>query len=112
MITPICLAWLQNNVSGHWKRSFAVSAQVTIGNFAGIIGAIVFIKAEAPTYRTGYSVALGMMWVGALCAATMAGLMWRENRKRERGERVDRLALPEHDTKNMGDWHPSFMFTL
>lgn len=112
MITPICLAWLQNNVSGHWKRSFAASSQVTIGNFAGIIGAFVFIKSEAPTYKTGYSVALGMMWFGALCTATMAGLMWRENGKRSRGERDDRLTLPEEDRKNMGDWHPSFRFTL
>ncbi|KAG7284784.1 hypothetical protein NEMBOFW57_009396 [Staphylotrichum longicolle] len=112
MITPMCLAWLQNNVSGHWKRSFAASAQVTIGNIAGIIGAFIFIKSEAPTYKTGYGVALGMMWFGALCAATMAGLMWRENRKRDRGERDDRLALPEEDVKNMGDWHPSYRFTL
>lgn len=112
MITPMCLAWLQNNVSGHWKRSFAASTQVTIGNFAGIIGAFIFIKSEAPTYKTGYGVALGMMWFGALCAATMAGLMWRENRKRNRGEREERLALPDEDRKNMGDWHPSFRFTL
>ncbi len=112
MITPMCLAWLSNNVSGHWKRSFSASAQVTIGNVAGIIGAFIFIKKESPTYTTGYGVALGMMWFGALCCATTAGLMWRENRKRDRGERDDRLALPEEDTKNMGDWHPSFRFTL
>lgn len=112
MITPMCLAWLQNNVSGHWKRSFGASSQVTIGNFAGIIGAFIFIKSEAPTYKTGYGVALGMMWFGALCTATMAGLMWRENGKRERGERDARLELPEEDRKNMGDWHPSFRFTL
>ena len=113
MITPMCLAWLQNNMSGHWKRSFAASTQVTIGNFAGIMGAFIFIKAEAPTYKTGYSVALGMMWFGALCATTMAGLMWRENRKRERGDRDERLLnFPEEEKRNMGDWHPSFRFTL
>jgi hypothetical protein len=112
MITPMCLGWLQNNISGHWKRSFGAGAQVMIGNIAGIIGAFIFIKKESPTYKTGYSVALGMMWFGALCAMTLAGLMWRENRKRERGERNDRLSLPDEDRKNMGDWHPSFRFTL
>ncbi|KAK4149865.1 high-affinity nicotinic acid transporter [Chaetomidium leptoderma] len=112
MITPMCLAWLQNNVSGHWKRSFGASAQVMIGNLAGIIGAFIFIKSEAPTYKTGYGVAVGMMWFGVLCATAMAGLMWRENGKRERGERDDRLALPEGDSTNMGDWHPSYRFTL
>lgn len=112
LVTPMCLGWLQNNVAGHWKRSFAASAQVTIGNIAGIIGAFIFIKNEAPLYKTGYGVALAFMWLGALCAAAMAGLMWRENRKRDRGERNDRLALPEKDRTNMGDWHPSFRFTL
>jgi MFS family permease len=112
MITPMCLGWLQNNLSGHWKRSFGASSQVMIGNLAGIIGAFIFIKTEAPTYKTGYSVAVAMMWLGALCATAMAGLMWRENRKRERGERDDRLALPEEDRKNMGDWHPVFRFAL
>lgn len=112
MITPMCLAWLQNNLSGHWKRSFGASAQVMIGNIAGIIGAFIFIKREAPTYKTGYGVALGMMWLGVLCATAMAALMWRENRKRDRGERNNRLARAKEDTANMGDWHPSFRFTL
>lgn len=112
MITPMCLAWLQNNLSGHWKRSVGASAQVMIGNVAGIIGAFIFVKAEASTYKTGYGVALAMMWFGALCAAAMAALMWRENRKRDRGERDGRLALPDGDRTNMGDWHPSFRFTL
>ncbi|KAL2201211.1 major facilitator superfamily domain-containing protein [Corynascus similis CBS 632.67] len=112
MITPMCLAWLQNNLSGHWKRSFGASAQVMIGNLAGIIGAFIFIKEEAPLYKTGYGVAVGMMWFGVICATTMAGLMWRENRKRERGERDNRLTLPDEDKNNMGDWHPSFRFTL
>ncbi|KAK0620765.1 major facilitator superfamily domain-containing protein [Immersiella caudata] len=112
MITPMCLAWLQNNLSGHWKRSIGASAQVSIGNFAGIMGAFIFIRSEAPGYKTGYSVAVAMMWFGALCAATMAGLMWRENRKRDRGERDERLSANEEDRKNMGDWHPSYRFTL
>lgn len=112
MITPMCLAWLQNNLSGHVKRSIGAAAQVTIGNFAGIMGAFIFIKTEAPTYKTGYGVAVGMMWFGALCATVLAGLMWRENKKRERGERDDRLNIAEEDKKNMGDWHPSFRFTL
>ena len=113
MITPMCLAWLQNNVPGFWKRAFAASAQVTIGNFAGIMGAFIFIRAEAPGYKTGYGVALGMMWFGVLCAGTMAALMWRENWKRERGERERRVEMVRgEDRGNMGDWHPSFRFTL
>ncbi|KAI6782504.1 putative transporter-like protein [Emericellopsis cladophorae] len=112
MVTPMCLGWVQNNMSGHWKRSFASSTQVTIGNIAGIIGGNIFLKSEAPIWTTGYSVALAFMWVGFACAASMAGLMWRENKKRERGERDERLVLPQEDLINQGDSHPSFRFTL
>lgn len=112
MITPMALVWLQNNVSGHWKRSFAASTQVMLGNVAGIIGSSIFIQTEAPTFKTGHSVALALMWVGVLAATLMFGLMWRENKKRDAGERDDRLALPEEVKNNLGDWHPSFRFTL
>jgi MFS family permease len=112
MITPMCLAWLQNNLSGHWKRSFGASMQVTIGNIAGIIGANIFLKSETPTYKTGYATSLGFMWLGGGCAIVMALLMMRENKKRDRGERDDRLNLPDDEKNNLGDYHPSFRFTL
>ena len=113
MVTPMCLAWMQNNLSGHWKRSFGASTQVTIGNIAGIIGSNIFLKSEAKKgYPTGYGTALGFMWLGAICAIIMATLMFFENKKRAAGKRDDRLELPEENRKNMGDWHPSFRFTL
>lgn len=112
MVTPMALAWLQNNLSGHWKRSFGASTQVMIGNIAGIIGSNIFIQSEAPTYTTGFAVGLAFMWLGGGCAATMAFLMWRENKKRDAGERDDRLNFEEGDRINMGDYHPSFRFTL
>lgn len=110
--TPMALAWLANNVSGHWKRAFSSGIQVTLGNMAGIIGSNIFVQTEAPYYKTGYGTALAMTWVG-VCAATVlfVGLLV-ENRKRERGDRDDRLVCPEEEVGNMGDWHPSFRFTL
>lgn len=112
MATPMGLAWLQNNLSGHWKRSFGSSIQVTLGNFAGIIGSNIFLKGESPYYPAGYGTAIGMLWMGTLAATAMFLLMWRENHKRNAGERDERLSLSEDERKNMGDWHPSFRFTL
>lgn len=112
MITPMCLAWLQNNLSGHWKRAFGSSIQVMVGNIAGIIGANIFLTTETPTYKTGFSVSLSFMWIGALCASAMCFLMWRENKKRAAGERDHILDLPEDQRDNLGDHHPSFRFTL
>ncbi|KAL6877639.1 major facilitator superfamily domain-containing protein [Trichoderma longibrachiatum] len=112
MVTPMALAWLQNNLSGHWKRSFGSSIQVTIGNIAGIIGSNIYLVNEAPTYVTGYSVSLAMMWLGMVSATILCLLMWRENKKRDAGERNDRLRLPEDLKNNLGDDYPTFRFTL
>jgi drug/metabolite transporter superfamily protein YnfA len=112
MVTPMCLAWLQNNLSGHWKRAFGASIQVMIGNVAGIIGGNIFLLEESPLYVTGYSVSLTFMWLGVGCATAMFALMWRENKKRDSGGRDYLLELPEEQRKNLGDGHPSFRFTL
>ncbi|KAL7943615.1 MFS general substrate transporter [Trichoderma barbatum] len=112
MVTPMALAWLQNNLSGHWKRSFGSSIQVTIGNIAGIIGSNIYLVTEAPTYVTGYSISLAMMWLGMISATILALLMWRENKRRDAGERDDRLNLPEDVKNNLGDGYPTFRFTL
>ncbi|KAI1075413.1 major facilitator superfamily domain-containing protein [Whalleya microplaca] len=110
--TPMALAWLANNVSGHWKRAFSSAIQVTIGNLAGIVGSNIFVQNEAPRYPTGYGVALGLTWLGGLAASLLFAGLLVENKKREAGKRDARLRLPEEQVNNMGDYHPSFRFTL
>lgn len=109
--TPIALAWLANNVSGHWKRSFSSGIQVTLGNFAGIIGTNIFLQNESPRYFTGYGVALGMLWLGGIASTIFFLGLLRENKKRASGERDNRLNRSEEEVNNMGDHHPSFRFT-
>ncbi|KAH7038306.1 major facilitator superfamily domain-containing protein [Microdochium trichocladiopsis] len=111
--TPMCLAWLSNNVSGHWKRAFSSGIQVTVGNLAGVIGANIFLAAESPRYPTGYGTALGMTWIGVAAASALFCGLLVENRKRSRGKRDHRLeGRTEEELQNMGDWHPLFRFTL
>lgn len=106
---PITLAWLANNVSGHYKRSVSAAAQVGFGNLGGIVASNVFFDAEAPLYWTGYAVSLGMLWLCAgACTALYFGVKM-ENKKRDRGEMESRLQ--EADVHNMGDDHPSWRFT-
>lgn len=106
---PIVLAWVQNCMSGHYKRSVAAAMTVGVGNVGGIVASNVFFVQEAPLYRTGYGVGLGFLWICGLgCTVLFAGVLW-ENRKRDRGERDHRLAWPDVD--NLGDDHPSFRFT-
>ncbi|KAK0712025.1 major facilitator superfamily domain-containing protein [Lasiosphaeris hirsuta] len=110
--TPIALAWLANNMSGHYKRAFGSGIQVMLGNVAGIIGTNIFLVPEAPRYPTGYGTAFAMMWMGTLVATALYFLLRRENAKRAAGERDARLSQPEEEVNNMGDYHPSFRFTL
>jgi sugar phosphate permease len=109
---PIPLAWIPNNMSGHWKRAFASGMQLTIGSCSGLIGSNIFLTTESPKYPTGYGVALGMFWFGNLCAAAMYLWMRRENQLRDQGKRDDRLSAPKEELENMGDYHPSFRFIL
>ena len=113
MATPIVLGWLQNNLSGHWKRSFGAAIQVMLGNLSGIVGSNIFLQSEQPQYQTGYRVAMASMWFGSLATVILAVLMWRENKKRDAGERDYILReLTDEDLRNLGDKHPSFRFTL
>jgi MFS family permease len=106
---PIVLAWLANLVSGHYKRSVAAAMQIGFGNIGGIVASNIFLGREAPVYRTGYGVSLGLLWICGAACTVMVWIVGRENRRRERGERDWRLQ--EEDGDNLGDDHPGFRLT-
>ena len=109
MTQPITLVWLANNVSGHYKRSISSAAQVGFGNLAGITASNIFYTSDAPLYRVGYGVSLGLLWLCAAgCLLLFLGVR-RENTRRNRGDRDTRLL--EEDVHNMGDDHPHWRFT-
>ena len=101
---PVILAWLSNTVSGHYKRAISSAVQIGFGNLGGIVASNVFFDREAPLYRSGYGVCLGMLWLCAAACTVMYFGATRENKKRDRGERDHRLQGP--DASNLGDDHP------
>lgn len=106
---PVTIAWLSNNVSGHYKRSVASAMQIGVGNLGGIVASNIYLQTEQPLYRTGYGTGLALVWVcGIACTVMFFGVL-RENKKRDRGEREGRLEEP--DVGNMGDDHPRWRFT-
>lgn len=108
---PVVLAWLANNVAGHYKRGIAAAVQIGFGNVGGIVASNIFVKDQAPAYPLGFGVSLGLLWLcGLACTVFVVGLWW-ENRRRERGGRLDRLRLEPREVENLGDDHPSFRFT-
>lgn len=106
---PVTLAWLSNNVSGHYKRSIASAMQVGFGNCGGIVASNIFLASEEPLYHTGYGTSLALVWVcGIACTVMFFGVL-HENKKRDRGDRDWRL--DQSDIGNMGDDHPAWRFT-
>ncbi|CAN8105794.1 unnamed protein product [Discula destructiva] len=106
---PVTVAWLSNNVSGHYKRSISSAMQIGFGNCGGIVASNIFLASEQPLYHTGYGTSLALVWVcGIACTVMFFGVRC-ENRKRDRGDRDWRLQEP--DAGNMGDDHPALRFT-
>ncbi|KAL3444463.1 major facilitator superfamily domain-containing protein [Aspergillus insuetus] len=108
---PILMGWLSNNMAGHYKQSIASAMQIGFGNCGGLVASNVFFDSEAPGYRTGFGVSLGMTWICGLSCFVFLMYLVRENKARERGERDHRYELPQEERENLGDDHPSFRFT-
>ena len=108
---PVTIVWLNNNVSGHYKRGVAMAMQIGLGNSGGIIASNIFITDQAPYYPVGFGVSLGLVWLCGAAAVGMLLILRRENAARKAGRRDDILGLSKEEQENMGDDHPSFRFT-
>ncbi|KAK6397494.1 hypothetical protein LTR65_006471 [Meristemomyces frigidus] len=109
MCQPVTIAWVNNTMGGHYRRSISSAVMIGFGNIGGIIASNIFITSQAPAYPVGYGVSLGLLWMCALaCTGLLLGLR-AENKRRDRGERDWRLETEDAD--NLGDDHPHFRFT-
>jgi MFS family permease len=109
---PVTLAWLSNQMGGHYKRSVGSAIQIGIGNIGGIVASNIFIKTEAPRYHTGFGTAMSFLGLCMISATTFFFALKAENKKRDNGGRDYRYQEGESEVKNMGDDHPSFRFTF
>ncbi|KAL1897353.1 hypothetical protein Sste5346_004089 [Sporothrix stenoceras] len=109
---PIAFGWLSENLAGRWKRALGLGIQSALGNMAGVVASNIYRHEESPAYLTGYGVALGFLWMGAVAATVIAYLMWEENRRRQLGERAYRLEKPPVQVANLGDDHPAFRYNI
>jgi len=111
IVHPMIIIWLSNNVSGHYKSGVSSAMQLGFGNISGIIASNIYITSQAPTFKLGFGLGLGLVWVNVFAATALLVVLVRENRLRNAGKRDDRYNLPEEELKNLGDDHPAFRFT-
>lgn len=113
--SPIVMCWLANNTAPHYVRATASGFQIGIANCTAFIATFTYIVTDMPRlalpfvelgkcsrvvgYITGHAINIGVL---VLCLVIMTTTMIYcrvENRKRDRGERDDKLT---GDQKSIG----------
>jgi len=98
-----------NNVSGQTKRLTAHAMQLSIGNVAAIIGMQLYRPEWAPRNYVGHGTALGYLVGNIIFVSILWYMMTKENERRDRGERNDRLKDAGDDVF-LGDDDPRWRF--
>ncbi|KAA6411779.1 MAG: MFS general substrate transporter [Lasallia pustulata] len=107
---PAVMGWLANNLAPHYIRATGTGFQIGIANSAAFIATFIYLPKDAPHFRAGHSINIGMLVLSLILTTTTILYVKWENGKRARGERDDRLALGDEGL--LGDRHPSFMYTI
>lgn len=81
---PTFMAWLSGNLRGRKYLAVGMAWMVGFGNCANFVSSNVFIKAQAPRYRTGFINGLCWTCVGFLLTTLVTLLCRWENAKRDR----------------------------
>ena len=105
----IVLSWPANNVSGQTKRATANAMQISIGNLGAVLGTQLYRSTDGPRFFVGHSFALGYLCANVIVVGVLWTVLRRENARRDRGERSDRLAGITED-EWLGDQDPRWRF--
>ncbi|KAI0325823.1 MFS general substrate transporter [Cubamyces sp. BRFM 1775] len=112
---PGVVAWLGNNLAGHYKRGVGMALHIGIGNFGGAIASNIYRTQDAPRYILGHGIELMFVGIGFITVPIAVIAYKRINARRdalmrEANEKGERLS-PE-ELRRMGDRAPDFRYTL
>lgn len=107
--TAIVLSWPANNVSGQTKRATANAMQISIGNLGAVLGTQLYRSTDGPRFFLGHGFALGYLCSNVLVVGTLWMILKKENSRRDKGERNDRLVGVDED-EWLGDEDPRWRF--
>jgi len=106
-LIPNTAAWVTNNVEGTYKRGVTIAMVVGFGNINGAVSSNIYRAKDKPWYRFGHCFMLGYLVMGFICTLIMMYFLNAENKRRERGERSERITGDETTTNNPGESYES-----
>jgi len=87
----VLASWPANNVSGQTKRAVAAALQYSVGNLGVIIGIQLYQPRWGPKFIIAKYLAIAYLVTHIVLVSTLWYILSRENARRDRGERDDRL---------------------
>lgn len=84
IVMPIMVVWNAINVGKGYQRVVSFAMTTAVGNCGALISSNVYITEEAPGYRTGFSVGVGMSCLAVVTMTILYIGLVLENRKREK----------------------------
>lgn len=104
------VTWLNLNVAGYRRRSFASGYQQTIGNCGGIIAGQIYRSTDKPRYVLGNAFSLACMFLAMVVFCCQYTIWKSRNAARDNMTQDDK---DEQDAKGVkGDHHWSFRYAL
>ncbi|EMD36671.1 hypothetical protein CERSUDRAFT_94946 [Gelatoporia subvermispora B] len=112
---PGVVAWLGNNLSGHYKRGVGMAMHIGIGNFGGAIASNIYRSQDAPRYILGHGIELMFVGIGFIAVPITVLLYRRINASRDQAQleaKKNGIIFTPEELRRMGDRAPDFRYML
>lgn len=112
IVMPITVVWLAINLGKGYKRTIGLAAVIGPGNCGAFVASNVFITEETPTFRTGFSVGVGLTSLVAISLTAMYMGLHLSNSIRDRKAQEVPAAYSEAAVEDLGEKHPDFRYVF
>ena len=110
---PAGSAWISGNLAPTTKKAMGIALNIALGNIGGVAGSYIFLDAEKPGYRTGFSIGLAFATVAVFSTLLLEYSYWRINKSREALNEDDvRSQYSDEQLAAMGDKSPLYRHQL
>ncbi|KAI0002596.1 major facilitator superfamily domain-containing protein [Russula compacta] len=107
----LVIAWYAHNLGSESKRATGTPLYMAIGQCGSILGSHLFPATEGPRYIKGFSILVGLLFLGTICSCILTTHFRYENARRDRvyGEHIPNTRV---DTSELADRAPGFRYVV